>query len=83
MTYILEIDGTKIEEQIKALVNKVLEMELRGRYTDSGKEISQGIKELIYDHKDEIIDKVIDRAVAEIVKKGMPKLMKKFMEGEG
>lgn len=80
MTYNIEIDATKVEEQISLLLNKVLEVELRHRYSATNDEISKGIKDLVYAHKDEIIEKVVDRAAAEIVRKGMPRLMKKMME---
>ena len=80
MTYSIEIDATKVEEQISLLLNKVLEVELRRRYSATNEEISKGIKDLIYANKDEIIEKVVDRAAAEIVRKGMPRLMKKMME---
>ena len=42
----------------------------------------KAIKEYIYSRKDEIIDKVINRASTEIVKKGMPKLFDKMMKGD-
>ena len=39
---------------------------------------SGAVRELIYSHKDEIIDKVVSRATTEIVKKGIPKLIERF-----
>lgn len=80
--YVIQIDETKIEEQINGILSDVLERQLRSKYTDSGKAISQGVKDLIYSHKDEIIEKVVNRAAAELVRKGMPKLIDKMMEGE-
>ena len=39
--------------------------------------VDKAIKEYIYVKKDEIINKVIDRAVTEIVRKGLPKLLER------
>lgn len=79
-TYAIEIDDKVIDEQINAILNRVLNIELRSRYSDSGRVMSEGIKEIIYSRKDEIIEMVVDRASREIVKKGLPKLLEK-MEG--
>jgi len=37
--------------------------------------VDKAVKEYIYSKKDKIIDKVIERASREIVKKGLPKLL--------
>ena len=37
--------------------------------------VDKGIKQYIYSKKDAIIDRVVDRATVEIVKKGLPKLL--------
>ena len=39
--------------------------------------IDKAIKQYIYSKKDAIIDRVVDRATVEIVKKGLPKLLEK------
>ena len=41
------------------------------------------MKELVYSQKDRIIDMVVDRASAEIVRKGLPRLMDKMIGGAG
>ena len=41
--------------------------------------VSKAIKQYIYSNKDTIIDRVVDRATVEIVKKGLPKLLEKAM----
>lgn len=37
--------------------------------------VDKAIKQYIYKEKDSIIDKVVERATVEIVKKGLPKLL--------
>ena len=59
----------------------MLNGELRTRYSDTGREISSAVKDLIYSQKDLIIEMVVDRAAAEIVRKGLPKLMDKMIGG--
>ena len=39
--------------------------------------VDKAIKQYIYSKKDTIIDRVVDRATVEIVKKGLPKLLEK------
>lgn len=71
----------EIKEQISGILNIVLKDELRSRYSDTGREISSAVKDLIYSQKDRIIEMVVDRASAEIVRKGLPKLMDKMIGG--
>lgn len=39
--------------------------------------VDKAVKQYIYSKKDAIIDRVVDRATVEIVKKGLPKLIEK------
>ena len=39
--------------------------------------VDKAIKQYIYSKKDAIIDRVVDRATIEIIKKGVPKLLEK------
>ena len=48
---------------------------MNNKYSDTGHIIAAAVKDLVYSNKDEIIDKVVERATKEIVKKGLPKLM--------
>lgn len=79
--YEIEIKDEVIEEQIANVLNSELKYQLKNKYSDSGRVMSEAIKELIYSHKDEIVEMVVDRASREIVKKGLPKLPER-MEGE-
>lgn len=78
---LIEVDENAIKEQIVGILNTVLKQELRSRYSDTGREISAAVKELIYSQKDKIIEMVVDRASAEIVRKGLPRLMDKMIGG--
>lgn len=43
--------------------------------------VDKAVKQYIYSKKDSIIDRVVERASAEIVKKGLPKLITKLSNG--
>lgn len=79
-TYALTIDTAKVEEQISAILERILKDELRSKYSNSGKVISAAIKDMVYAHKDEIIEKIVNRASAELVRKGLPKLLERMDE---
>lgn len=79
--FLIEVDENAIKEQIDGILNTVLKQELRSRYSDTGREISDAVKELVYSQKDRIIEMVVDRASAEIVRKGLPRLMDKMIGG--
>ena len=55
--------------------------QMNHKYSNTGHIIAAAVKDLVYSNKDEIIDKVVDRAVKEIVRKGLPKLLEKGGEG--
>ena len=76
--YTIEINDDAIKEQVQGILNTICNHELNNKYSESGREISAAVKDLIYSRKDEIIDMVVDRATREIVKKGLPKLLDKF-----
>ena len=78
--FTISVDDKVIGEKISEILNMVLFDELGSRYSSTNGEISQAVKELIYSHKDEIIDKVVDKATKEIVKKGLPKLIERISD---
>lgn len=42
--------------------------------------VDKGVRDYIYKEKENIIERVIDRAAKEIVRKGLPKLLEKMGE---
>ena len=80
--YTIEINDDAIKEQVQGILNTICNHELNNKYSESGREISAAVKDLIYSRKDEIIDMVVDRATREIVKKGLPKLLDRFGESD-
>lgn len=76
--YTIEINDDVITEKVGNILNDVLNRQLNYKYTDTDYVIRDAVKELVYSHKDEIINRVVDRAVKEIVKKGLPKLMERM-----
>lgn len=81
-TYAIEFDDKILEKKIGEILNTVLMRELANRYSDSGQVMSEGIRELIYSRKDEIIGMVVDKAAKEIARKALPKLLER-MEDNG
>lgn len=75
--YIISIDDKKVTEQINGIINAVFQREIHNKYGETGREISQAVKDIVYSHKDEIVEIVVDRAVKEIVRKALPKLFER------
>lgn len=76
--YLIEIDDSVVQEQINRILNSMLNRGIQEKTSGVSYVISDAVKELIYSRKDEIVDKVVDRAVREIVKRGLPKLMERM-----
>ena len=75
--YQINLDDNAIVEQINNILDSVFRQQMNFKYSDTGHIIAAAVKDLVYSHKDEIIEKVVDRATKEIVKKGLPKLLEK------
>lgn len=73
--YQINIDDNAIVDQINNILNTILQRQLNNNYSDTGRIVASSVKDLIYSRKDEIIDKVVDRATKEIVRKGLPRLL--------
>jgi ABC-type siderophore export system fused ATPase/permease subunit len=76
--YTIEIKDDVVTEQINNILNTIFNNEMQRKYCGTGEMLSVAIKELVYSHKEEIIEKVVDRAVKEIVRKGMPRLLERM-----
>ena len=77
----LEIDDSYIKELVsKEIARRIVEThgyENREARYGIREGVDKAIKQYIYSKKDTIIDRVVDRATVEIVKKGLPKLLEK------
>ena len=77
----IEIDDVELREMVMARATDLIAKEMVNRYDELSNRggvktgIEKGIKEAIYKHKDEIIEKCVNRASAEIVRKAVPKLL--------
>ena len=80
--YTIQIDDDAVIEQINGILDTIMKNEMRHKYSGTGDVIAVAVKELVYSNKDEIIDKVVDRAVKEIVRKGIPKLLERMTDNE-
>ena len=73
--YQINIDDNAIVDQINNILNTILQRQLNNNYSDTGRIVASSVKDLIYSRKDEIIDKVVDRATKEIGRKGLSRLL--------
>jgi Cys-tRNA synthase (O-phospho-L-seryl-tRNA:Cys-tRNA synthase) len=78
----IEIDEKYITELVSQEIAKRIVAE-HGYESREGKfgireGVDKAIKQYIYSKKDEVIERVVDRASVEIVKKGLPKLLEKL-----
>ena len=77
----IEIDESYITELVSQEIAKRLVTEhcYENREARIGirKGVDKAIKQYIYSKKDSVIERVVDRATVEIVKKGLPKLLEK------
>ena len=80
--YQISIDDDAVVEQINRIINTIFREQISSKYSDTGREITAALKDIVYSHKDEIIEKVVDRAVKEIVRKGLPKLLERGVDNE-
>ena len=74
----IEVNEDSIKEQITEILNCEWKDQMRSQYTECGRVMTEAVKELIYSKKDQIVEMVVDRAVREIVKKGLPKLLERM-----
>lgn len=80
----IEVDENYITELVSQEIAKriVAERGYENREAKYGIRdgVDKAIKQYIYKEKDKIIDRVVDRASVEIVKKGLPKLLERLGE---
>lgn len=80
--YQISIDDDAITEQINKIIDSVFRQQMNFKYSDTGHIIAAAVKDLVYSHKDEIIEKVVDRATKEIVRKGLPRLLERGIDND-
>ena len=80
--YQINLDDGAIIEQINNILDTVLMEQMNHKYSNTGHIIAAAVKDLVYSNKDEIIDKVVDRATKEIVRKGLSRLLEMVGETE-
>jgi Cys-tRNA synthase (O-phospho-L-seryl-tRNA:Cys-tRNA synthase) len=84
----IEIDEKHIAELVTQEIARRIVME-RGYENREARfgirdGVDKAIKQYIYSKKDEVIERVVNRASVEIVKKGLPKLIERnFFDCEG
>lgn len=81
-TYTINIDDEAVTEQIRDILNQIISRELRTQLNVSNGVVAGAVKEIVYSRKDEIINKVVERATREIVKKGLPTFLLRLEESD-
>ena len=84
----MEINITVDEEQIAQMVEELIAKQMVSEYGAIARDakygvrngIDKAVKAYIYSRKEEIIEKCVNRAVAELVRKGLPKLLEREIE---
>jgi len=76
---VVNVDEELLENMVTELIADKLAQNSEVRF-GLRKGIEEAVKEYIYSSKEVIIERVVDRATREIVKKGLPKLLKEVME---
>jgi hypothetical protein len=80
----INIPDERIVELVEhAIVKSILENRHENREAQYGVRsgIDKAVKQYIYVNKDKIIERVVERASTEIVKKGLPKLLESIGKG--
>lgn len=86
-----EIAITVNDAEIADMVTKMIARDIAAQYTAESRDTKYGIrkgvesaiKDYIYANKDAIIDRCVARASAELVRKGLPKLIERMGELDG
>ena len=78
--FTIEVETDAINFQISTILDTMFKREMANKYGDTGRTITDAVKDLVYSHKDEIIERVVDRAAREIAKKALPKLLDRMEE---
>lgn len=81
----MDIKITVDEKQIIKMVEELIAKEILKEYGTIAREAKYGvregvdkaIKQYIYSRKEEIIERCVNRATAELVRKGLPKLLER------
>lgn len=78
--YKIEIDDSQIVEQVNRIIDETFQREIKRKGSETTNVMSQAVKDIVYSHKDEIIEKVVERAAREIAKKALPQLLERFIK---
>lgn len=76
-TYTITVDDEVIMNKCSEIINDVLNRQLNRTASATNEVIAAAVKDLVYSRKDEIIDRVVERASREIARKGLVKLLER------
>ena len=76
----IEFDDEVVAEQIRSILDTIAQREIKSKYSETGREVTSLVKEIVYAHKDEIVERVVNQAVKEITRKALPQLIERMSE---
>ena len=84
--YYIEIEDKALEEavsfKVERLIQSITEDELSEHHNRFVKNTRDLIHDIVYAHKDEIVERVVQRASVEIVKKALPRFIERMNKDE-
>ena len=78
--YMIELDDDAIISQINSILDAIVLREIKSKYSETGREVTSLVKEIVYAHKDEIVERVVNQAAKEITRKALPQLIERMSE---
>lgn len=75
MIYTIDVNDVELTKQVDSIINAVVNRELSKKYGQVDDIVAAAVKEIVYAHKEEIIERCVKRASAELVRKGLPRLL--------
>lgn len=76
-TYAIDINDDILMTKVSEILNDALNRQLNRKCSATADVIAEACREIVYSHKDEIIEKVVDRAAKEIARRGLVKLLER------
>lgn len=84
----IKLDIEIPDEEITSIIKQTIAKEVMRNYSQSKRAlhnygIEKAVKEVVYEHRAEITERVIERASKNIANKAFPKLVENMLSGKG
>lgn len=78
--YVIEVDDETVKNQMTKILTDILMEEMRYAHSDITNLMTAFVENVVYSHKDVIIERVINVAAKEIVWEGLPRFLEACYE---